>query len=205
MTPEAGRPEGILLLGRQEIALLLDLDACIAAVERAFVLHAEGRTLPPAIAHVPAQGGGFHVKAAGVVLERTYVAVKTNGNFPGNQQRHGLPSIQGVILLFDGEKGSPLAILDSIEITILRTGAATAVAAKHLARADARIATICGCGNQGRVQLRALGRVRPIERAYAWDRDASQANRFAREMNSELGIPVEAIGSPASGTTRSDI
>jgi alanine dehydrogenase len=205
VTPEAGRPEGILLLGRQEIALLLDLDACIAAVERAFVLHAEGRTLPPAIAHVPAQGGGFHVKAAGVVLERTYVAVKTNGNFPGNQQRHGLPSIQGVILLFDGEKGSPLAILDSIEITILRTGAATAVAAKHLARADARIATICGCGNQGRVQLRALGRVRPIERAYAWDRDASQANRFAREMNSELGIPVEAIGSPASGTTRSDI
>jgi alanine dehydrogenase len=88
-------------------------------------------------------------------VDRTYFAAKANANFFGNSGRFGLPNIQGVILLFDGETGYPLAIMDSIEITIRRTGAATAVAAKYLARSNSRIATICGCGNQGRIHAQA--------------------------------------------------
>src|ERR687893_667101 len=83
---------------------------------------------------------------------------------PGVLERYGLPTIQGVIALFDAERGVPLAVLDSREITSLRTGAATAVAAKYLARDDASVATICGCGVQGRTQLSAVAAVRTLTR-----------------------------------------
>src|SRR5260370_42369366 len=99
--------------------------------------------------HVP--GGGFHVKAGVLGLSRQYFAAKVNGNFPENPTQFALPTIQGVIVLCDAEKGSPLAVMDSREITSVRTAAATAVAAKYLARKESRTVTICGCGNQGRV------------------------------------------------------
>src|SRR6185369_12436909 len=130
---------------------------------------------------------------------------KTNANFPQNAKRFGLPLIQGVIVLCDAENGYPLALMDSMEITIIRTGAATGVAAKYLARADASIATICGCGNQGRISLKAIAKVRTISRAYAWDLDESQAKRFADELASELGIEVKAVNDLAKAVGESDI
>jgi ornithine cyclodeaminase/alanine dehydrogenase-like protein (mu-crystallin family) len=98
-----------------------------------------------------------------------------------------------------------LAILDSREITSLRTGAATAVAAKYLARADASIATICGCGVQGRSQLAAVAAVRKLTRVYAVDRGRENAVRFAREMSNDLGIEVLAASDLATATRSSDI
>ncbi len=65
--------------------------------------------------------------------------------------------------LYDGENGYPLALMDSIEITILRTGAATAVAAKYLARPDSKVATVCGCGVQGRVQLKGYCQLKSVK------------------------------------------
>ena len=199
------KPEGTLLLSRKEIAELLSLDECIVAVERAFALHARGETLPPGILGIPTQGGGFHIKAAGLRQGRTYFAVKTNGNFFQNRKRFGMPNIQGIILLCDGENGYPLALMDSIEITILRTGAATAVAAKHLARPDSKVATICGCGNQGRIQLRALAKVRALERVHAFDNDENEARRFARELSEELHIEVQAVRDLPAALGQSDI
>lgn len=182
-----------LILTRREVAGLLTLDDCIAAVEAAFRASAEARSPRPGVLGLACEDGGFHIKAALLLGSRRYFAVKTNGNFPRNRERHGLPTIQGVIVLCDAGNGSPLAIMDSIEITTLRTGAATAVAAKHLARPGDVVVAICGCGNQGRVQLRAVSRVRPVTRAYAWDTDQEAAHRFAREMTGELGVPVAAI------------
>jgi alanine dehydrogenase len=199
------KPKGTLLLRRKEIAELLSLDECIAAVEQAFRLYAEGKSPPPGILGVPANEGGFHIKAAELKLGRSYFAVKTNGNFFRNQQRFGMPNIQGIVLLSDGENGYPLALMDSIEITILRTGAATAVAAKYLARPDAKVATICGCGNQGRVQLRALARVRRLERVHAYDIDAEQAEQFARELSDELRTAVRAVRELPEAVRQSDI
>ena len=199
------KPAGTLLLTRQDVASLLDLDRCITAVEEAFRLLGEGKAPPPGILGFPAAGGGFDIKAAGLSLSRPWFAAKINGNFFQNRERFGLPSIQGVVLLCDGENGYPLALLDSIEITIRRTGAATAVAAKYLARQDARVVTICGCGNQGRIQLEALSRVRALETAYAFDRDPERAAEFAQEMSSKLGIRVEAVRAPGPAVRRSDI
>ena len=194
-----------LILTRGDVVTLLTLDACIAAVEQAFALQGESRALGPGILGLHVPDGGFHVKAAGLPLSRLYVAVKVNANFPENGRRRGLPTIQGVLALSDGESGRPLALMDSMEITVLRTGAATAVAARHLARPDARTATIVGCGRQGRIQLAALARVRLLERAYAVDTDAAVARRFAKETSAQLGLDVRPAGSAAEAAPLSDI
>src|SRR5919206_2490518 len=153
----------VLFLSRADVAALLDLDDGIEAVERAFSMLGRGELPPPAIAGVHAAGGAFHIKAA---IAGGRFAAKINANF-----FDATPRIKGVVMLADATDGTPLAIMDSIEITILRTGAATAVAAKALARRDARTALICGCGLQGRIQAKALARVLPIERVLAFDTD----------------------------------
>jgi ornithine cyclodeaminase/alanine dehydrogenase-like protein (mu-crystallin family) len=168
----------VLLLSRADVAALLTIDDTIAAVERAFTMLGRGELPPPAIAGVHARGGAFHIKAA---IAGDRFAAKINGNF-----FDAVPRIKGVIVLADATDGRPLAIMDSIEITILRTGAATAVAAKYLARRDSKTALICGCGLQGRIQLRALKRVLPIEKVFALDADRTRADAFARESGAEV-------------------
>ena len=199
------KPEGTLLLTRREVAALLTIEECIAAVEGVFKLQGEGRTQPPGVLGIHARDGGFHLKAGLLDLAKTYFVAKANANFPQNMKRFGLPLIQGIIILCDGENGYPLALMDSTEITILRTGAATAVAAKHLARLDSKIATICGCGNQGRISLRAITKVRQLERVFAFDNDDAQAERFARELSDELGIEVAVAVDLAQAVGQSDI
>src|SRR5262249_9799168 len=130
---------------------------------------------------------------------------KVNGNFSPNPRRFGLPAIQGVIVLSDAAQGQPLAVMDSIEITILRTGAATAVAAKHLARPASRVATVCGCGLQGRIQLRALSRVLPLARAFAFDVDPARARAYAGEMSADLRIDVTPAADLAAALSASDV
>lgn len=195
-----------LLLDRATVASLLTLDACIAAVERAFIAHARGETFAPGLLHGDGIDGEFHLKAGGLKSPRACFACKVNGGFFQNRARFDLPNIQGLILLYDATNGVPLAVMESATVTILRTGAATAVAAKHLARADAHIATICGVGTQGAMQLRALQRVRPqLTRAFAWSRDAARAQAFAEKMSAELKIDVVAAPDLLAAARASDI
>jgi alanine dehydrogenase len=177
------------ILTRRDLADLLTPEDCLAAVEEAFRNYGMGRTSTPQSIGLHAATGTFHIKAATAEV----CAVKINANFPENPRRHRLPTIQGVIVVFDMERGTPLAILDSALITTLRTAAATALAANHLARGDANTITIIGCGTQGRASLDALRLVRPIRKAYAYDADATTANRFAREMAARLGIDVQPV------------
>jgi alanine dehydrogenase len=199
------KSDGILLLTPPDVRALLPLDECIGAVERAFRLYGEGKAVAPAVLSMHASHGGFHVKAGLLDLDRHYFAAKVNGNFPENAGRFGLPTIQGVIVLCDAERGSPLAVMDSRDITALRTAAATAVAAKYLAREDSRTVTICGCGQQGRVQLKALACVRQLREVFAYDKNEEQAQRFARELTQELAIPVSAVTDLAAAARNSDI
>jgi len=203
------RPPETLVLTRADVARLLTLDDCIGAVESAFRAHGEDRAPAPGVLgfHFPDAGGGFHVKAAGLTLAlgRPYFAVKTNSNFSANRERHGLPAIQGAIALFDGADGRLLALMDSIEITILRTGAATAVAARYLARPSSSTAAICGCGNQGRVQLESLCRVLPVRSVRAFDADPQRAQDFAVEMSRRLSIEVRAEPDLARALAGADV
>ena len=195
---ESSRDVGTLIVRRDDVARLLGMRACIDAVERAFLRHARGEAVPPAVLGTHVEGGGFHVKTAGMldaIDGRPVFAAKVNANFPGNRDRNGLPTIQGVLALFDAANGRLLALLDSIEITILRTAAATAVAAKYLAPEAASV-TICGCGEQAKSQLRALACVRPLERVAAIDVNPERAARFAQEMTVELDVDVRVAPSP---------
>jgi alanine dehydrogenase len=193
------------LLTQRDVARLVDLPSCIDAVEHAFRLHANGQALTPGVLGTHAEGGGFHVKAAGLVGERSYYAAKVNANFPGNPRAHGLPTIQGIVLLSDAVTGAPLAIMDSIEITRLRTAAASAVAAKYLSRADARVMTIVGCGAQASSHVRALAAVRPIDRVLAFDTEPDRAESFARTMRSGFGIDVTPVDDYRRAARDSDI
>jgi len=194
-----------LLLRRSEISALMDPAAYLAAVEEGFRSYAKGDAFVPMPMHIPVRDGGFHAKGALVSLDRPYVAVKVNGNLPRNPERTGLPTIQGVLLLCDANDGSVLAVMDSIEITLRRTAAATALAARYLARADARSVAICGCGEQGRAQLVALAEVTSVERVLAWDIDAARARDFAREMHDRLRLEIIAVDDVGAAARDSDI
>jgi alanine dehydrogenase len=170
-----------LLLSGSDVERLLTPDGCMAAVEQAFRLHALGEVPPPGILASHAGEGSFHIKAALLTAGRAYFAAKLNANFPGNGARNGLPTIQGVVILCDAANGAPLAVMDSIAITALRTAAATAVAAKYLARERCDAVLICGCGAQAPAQLRALLRVRTPQRIYAYDQDGARSAAFARQ------------------------
>jgi alanine dehydrogenase len=182
----------VRILSRREVLELLSLRECIAAVESAFRLHADGRTLGPGVLGVPAPRGGFHVKAAGLIGQRSYFAAKTNANFPDNPHRFGLPTIRGTVVLADADTGEPLAMMDSASVTTLRTGAATAVAAKFLARGDSRFASVVGCGAQGEIQLAAIAAVLPLQHAWVFDTERSRAESLAARARTDLGIQVEA-------------
>jgi ornithine cyclodeaminase/alanine dehydrogenase-like protein (mu-crystallin family) len=149
-------------------------------------------------------GGVFHVKAGVLDLGHPYFVAKANGNFPGNPRANALPTIQGLIVVADGRDGRPLAVLDSGEVTLRRTAAASAVAAKHMARADARVVTVCGCGEQGRVQLMALARVLHLERVYAFDIDPAKARVLAAELATPR-MTITPVDDLHAATRQSDV
>jgi alanine dehydrogenase len=197
--------EGTLLLRRSEVEELLRFRDCLDAVEEIFRLQGEGKVPAPKILAVNTQGGGLHVKASLLPRDKNYLVAKLNANFPGNNARFGLPTVQGVIVMFDAENGVPLAILDSIDITAKRTAAASAVAAKYLARKESSIATICGCGQQGRAQLRAILLVLPLAKIYAFDVNEKAAINLKNELSHELKIDIEPVRNTANAIRASDI
>jgi len=170
-----------LLLTHEHVAGLMRPADWLEAVEAGFRALADGLAAAPAPMALEGEGGAFHAKGATFRIGAPRAALKLNGNFPGNPERHGLPTIQGAILLCDGETGALLAIMDSAEVTLRRTAAATALAARHLARPDSRTIMICGCGAQGRAHLEALREILPLERLFAWDRLPDRARALAVE------------------------
>jgi ornithine cyclodeaminase/alanine dehydrogenase len=197
--------EGTLLLRRSEVEELLDVHACIDAVEKIFRLQGQGKVPAPGILAVRTAQGGLHVKAGLLPGEKNYIVAKLNTNFSQNPVENALPTIQGLVVLYDGDNGRPLAVLDSIDITIKRTAAASAVAAKYLARPHSSVATICGCGQQAAAQLRALRAVLPLRKIYAFDLDQAAAQNFAMNQSRELELEIEAVCDLAPALRQSDV
>ena len=199
------KSEKTLLLSRSEVAGLLTIPDCIEAVEKMFRLLGEGKLAPPGILGIKSGQGGLHIKAGLFPGERDYIIAKLNTNFPRNRAEHDLPTIQGVIVLCDGANGRPLAVLDSIDITIKRTAAASAVAAKYLARPDSSVATVCGCGQQAAAQLRAIHAVLSLTKIYAFDYDHAAAENFAATLGQELPAVIEPVRDLPAALRQSDI
>jgi alanine dehydrogenase len=194
-----------LLLHRNDVEGLLSLKECIDAVEKVFRLLGDGQIPAPGILGVKAAKGGLHVKASFLPGDKNYIVAKLNTNFPDNKAQYGLPTIQGLILLADGENGYPLAVLDSTDITIKRTAAASAVAAKYLARPNSSVGTICGCGQQGRAHVRALQALLSLEKIYAFDLSERAAEDLGTELAKELDTEIVAVRDLRRAIKESDI
>lgn len=170
----------------------LDLEA-IDCIENAFKALAGGKVvMPPILSMAIADyNGEVDVKTAYVPGIESF-AIKMSPGFFDNP-KIGLPSTSGLMILFSARTGMVEALLlDNGYLTDVRTAAAGAVAARHLARADAANACIIGAGSQGRLQLKALSQVRPITAATIWDRNGNAASAAAEELSTALGFTVRA-------------
>ena len=197
----------MLILTETELRRLMPLDAdAVACIEQGFAALATGAVVMPPVLRldIAEHRGEVDVKTA-YVPGLDGFAIKISPGFFDNPKR-GLPSLNGLMVLLSVETGLVQALLlDNGTLTDLRTAAAGAVAAKHLARPDAATAAILGAGAQARLQLAALCLVRPIRAARIWARRPEQARAAASELAAQLGIAVQAAESAEAAVRDADI
>ncbi|MFA9452749.1 MAG: ornithine cyclodeaminase family protein [Candidatus Aminicenantaceae bacterium] len=198
-------PGKVLYLSQDDVATIdLPMTEIVAALEGMFREKGEGRTeMPPKPGIHPRPDAFIHAMPAYIPALESAGMKWVAGN-PANPAK-GIPYIMGLLVLNDPETGQPIAIMDCIWITAKRTGAATAVAAKYLARADSTTAGILACGVQGRSNLEALCSVFPVEHVRAYDLHPEKAEEYAREMRKTLGVAIETVGTPREAVEGRDI
>jgi len=192
------------VLGREDLERLLAPADVIRAVEGAFREHAagRGRTLPRAV--LPMRGAGLFLAMVGSLPRRRALGTKLVTVVGANRGR-GLPTLHASYLLTDPETGVPLALMEAGFLTAVRTGAASALAARYLARRDSRTIACFGAGVQARYQLLCLQAVFPVERVSVVGRDPERARAFAERMARELGVPVEATRDRRAAVAGADL
>ncbi len=198
-------PFQILYLSRADVESVgLGMGETIEALEKMFLEKAAGRVeMPPKPGIHPAADAFIHAMPA-FIPALGAAGVKWVSGYPANPGR-GLPYISGLIVLNDVETGFPKAVMDCTWITAQRTGAATAVAAKRLARQDSRSLGILGCGVQGRSNLEALASVFRLGEVKAFDIDPAAAARFAREAAARFGLTATAGAAAEEAVRGSDL
>jgi alanine dehydrogenase len=194
----------IILLSGHDLRRLLRPELAIEALRDAY----------GALAHSPAdqgrslgfliEGGSIHVKSGLLPGSHLLFASKVNVNLPDNLKLRGLPTIQGVVVVSDAKDGRPLAVMESIALTGIRTAATAALAAAYGARKDSKRAVIIGCSAQAKYQLEALRAAFPLEIVRVFDIDAARAQTFA---TAELtaNCPVRPTPSVAAAVADADI
>lgn len=181
----------IKLLSSTDIRKLISMEEAINAMEQAFASYSEGtsRVPPRYVSEIEGIGMDLFFKPAyNKSLGRIAVKILTQKT---NEIIQGVPSILGVILLLDMKTGAILSMMDGTYLTALRTGAASGIATKLLARDDANTVAIFGCGAQGKTQLEAICDVRPIKRALLYDTNIDAAENLKIEMEEKLSISID--------------
>ena len=170
----------ILYLSRADVERVgVTMPEMIGAVENGFREHGQGRVEMPPKPGIHTMPDAFIHAMPAYIPALKSAGVKWVSGYPDNQKR-GLPYITGLLILNDTETGIPLAVMDCTWITAMRTGAATAVAAKYLARPESSSVGILGCGVQGHSNLQALAAIFPLQRVVAFDNVTAQAERLAQ-------------------------
>ncbi len=196
----------LLYLSQAEVeAVGLTMAEIIEAVETAFVEKGNGRVeMPPKPGIHPGGGDNFIHAMPAYIGAMKSAGVKWVSGFPGNQER-GLPYITGLLILNDAETGLPLAVMDCVWITAMRTAAATAVAARYLARPESSTLGILGCGVQGRSHVAALHELFPLQRIMAYDTHPEAAAQFAAEMGDQFDLDVVVVDDPRRAVSGCDL
>jgi len=195
----------LLYLSRSDVeAVALDVKTIISLLEEAFRLKGKGLVEMPPKPGIHTKPDAFiHAMPAYIPSMRS-AGIKWVSGYPENH-KHGLPYINGLIILSDVETGLPYAVMDCTWITAYRTGAATALSAKYLARPDSETVGILACGVQGRTNLEALACLFRIRRAYAYDISREAQEKYVREMSEKLGVGVIGVDEPREAVVKSDI
>jgi ornithine cyclodeaminase len=198
----------LLVLNHSEVEDLLPMDACITVMEKALAALARGllyqplrkAIVPPGasglLGLMPAYRPGHGQPAA--------FGLKAVGIFPDNVAR-GIDSHQGAVLLFSGETGELMALMNGAAVTAIRTAAVSAVATRLLAREQAGDLALIGSGVQARTHLEAMACVRPIRRARVASRRLESARRFASEMAGRYPFPIEAVAGAEQAVRDADL
>jgi ornithine cyclodeaminase len=186
----------MLIINAEETRRLLPMAECIEVMDRAMRAASAGIvTAPERIIAPLADGSSYFILMPGSAAGSDVYGAKVVSLHPANPAS-GRPAVQGFVTLFDAQTGTPVALIDGAEITRIRTAAASALAARALARPDARSHGIFGAGVQAASHLEAMGCVRIIERVVVWARNHEKAKKFATEQSRRHGIEVTAEERP---------
>lgn len=181
---------GPLMIGAAEVRELLPLAECVPVMDHAMRAVSAGRFDAPARLVSPIEGGHFFTMPGSMRGGPVYGA-KLVSLLPGNPER-GLPAVQGLVILFDQQTGSSLAVLDGAAVTCLRTAAVSALATRELAREDSASHGIFGAGALAEQHIRSIAAVRDIQETRVWARSPARARAFAERMAAETGLCVAA-------------
>jgi ornithine cyclodeaminase/alanine dehydrogenase len=197
--------EQVLYLSRADVEQVAPgMPVIIRLLEEAFRQKAAGRVEMPPKPGVHTRPDAFiHAMPAFIPAMRS-VGLKWVSGYPENQAR-GLPYISGLVVLNDVDTGIPYAVMDCTWITAHRTGAATALSAKYLARPESKTVGVLACGVQGRTNLLALAVLFPVKRVYAYDIDVEAQRLYVEEMTDRLGVDVIGVDSPRQAVESGDL
>ena len=195
----------VLVLSREDIASVLEMDDVIDAVERAFVDFAKGKAkMPPrSIMDFPENDGWVGIMSAAIETAGS-IGTKVVTVFKNNAGK-SMPTTMATILLNDASTGEPLAIMEAGLITAMRTGAASAIATKYLARKDSHVVGLFGAGIQAKYQLFGVSRVRKVGNVKQYTPTKARQKKFAEEMEKEIGAKIQIVGNPKEVVQNSDI
>lgn len=193
----------MLVLTKSEVESLLGLDELVDAVAGAMAdLSAGNASMPNRIAAVVPERDAFLAAMPAYLPSSRALTTKLVSVFPQNRDR---PTHQAVVVCFDPETGTPIAMMDAESITAARTAAGSALSTKLLAREDVRRLAVLGTGVQARAHVRAVVRVRPFERVVIAGRDQAKAQALVAELAKELSTPVEMAASFEEAVRGADV
>jgi ornithine cyclodeaminase/alanine dehydrogenase-like protein (mu-crystallin family) len=195
----------ILYLTKSEVESAgLTMPEIIELVETAFIEKGHGRVEMPPKPGIHPGGDNFIHAMPAYIPAMNSAGVKWVSGFPDNPKR-GLPYISGLLILNDPQTGLPIAVMDCVWITTMRTAAASAVAARRLARPDSSVLGILGCGVQGRTHVEAMKVLFPLERVMAYDINPKAADAFASEITSRFSLEVTCVAQPREAVSGCDL
>jgi ornithine cyclodeaminase/alanine dehydrogenase len=196
----------LLYLSKADVAAAgPSMSEIIEALETAFKEKGQGRVeMPPKPGVHPGGGDNFIHAMPAYIPALKSAGIKWVGGFPDNTKQ-GLPYITGLLILNDTTTGLPLAVMDCIWITAMRTGAASAVSARYLARPESAVVGMLGCGVQGRTNVEALNVLFPLKRVMAYDVQSEARDRYADEIQTRFGLEVVTVENPREAVTGCDI
>jgi len=185
-----------LLLTRDDVTRVLKMSECMDIVEKAFSELAAGTAVLPLRTNISTPDG-LALYMPAYLKQMGALACKVVTVYKNNPRKHNMPTTIGKVLLQDPETGDVKCIMDGGYLTAVRTGAASGVATKYLARKDkSQVAGILGAGVQAKMQLWAVAEARDIIKAYVYDVDDEAAEKFSVEMETKLGLSVINVDSP---------